>query len=109
MKLPQKVLFISSDIEGTAHTFAEEVEGDHRKEECRSGEKGEVPMVKRVVECLTEQSAPAGGGGLDTESEKTQSAFSKDRSGNTEGEADENGSCDIGQQMTEHDLADRNS
>ena len=66
-----------------------------------------MPVIKGIVKSLTEQSTPAGSGGLDSESQKAQSAFSQDRSCNAESETDKDRPCNIGQQMAEHDLVRR--
>ena len=63
-----------------------------------------MPVIKGVVKGLTEQTAPAGCGRLDSEAEKAQAAFGKNGTGDAEGEADENRARDIGQQMAEHNI-----
>ena len=68
-----------------------------------------MPVAQRIVERLTEQPAPARRRRLYAKTEKTQPAFSENRPRHPEGEADQNRSGDVGQQVDQHRAVRRQS
>src|SRR5437773_2061540 len=76
-------------IERVAQSVADEVDGEHREEDRRSGKqcpmRGDVEIVLRV-----EQDAPPGGNvGREAEAEKRQRRFGNDRGGNIDRSGDD--------------------
>src|SRR3954468_24158424 len=84
-------------VEGVAEAVAERVEGEDGQEERASGEDDEVGGCAEVLEAVDEQSSPAGGGRLCTQSDEAEEGFGEDRLRDREGCLDEYGACGVGE------------
>src|SRR5450759_490180 len=90
-------------VQGVPQTIAQEIDAEHRQQDQQGREEPQPGSCIQVIVGTVKHVSPSGGGGLYTETKKTNVSLRENGVCHAQGGGDDNGSHAVGENMQEYD------